>query len=157
VNHYITDIDEWAEACVSNPRWLAESLQRIGRFGGQHPTSNVLLHSLQVWWELRGLDPWIELWGLLHDAHEVLSGDITKGWKTISVDQRQMFADLALKRACGVYPLACSLVWRVDKEQGDREFYEWGDFVFAHDPSMAVEIFTRETTRLLAVVKSLEG
>ena len=96
---FISDVKQWAAMCVNQPERIAEALQRLGRFGGQHPTSNVLWHSLEVAWMCRTMTTDAQIWALFHDAHEVLSGEVTRPFKTIDLQLKQQEADEELMRA----------------------------------------------------------
>ena len=101
---FISDINRWAEKCVSDPVWVQGCLGRIGRFGGQHPESNVLRHSLSVCHQCRDAPPEDQLWALYHDAHEILTGEITRPFKTPEILVLQVDADLELMRRFGIDP-----------------------------------------------------
>lgn len=124
---FISNLDDWAEKCVEEPRWAAECLQRIGRFGGQHPTSNVLVHSLSVHETLKMHEcPQLRLWALYHDAHEILTGDITRPFKSHELTSNQMVADEVLKVKLGI-SIDVDLVHQMDVLCGDREAVHWGN------------------------------
>jgi len=150
---YVSDIDEWAEKCVADPKWLAESMQRIGRFGGQHPTSNVLIHSLEVAWMLRGSSPEVQLWALYHDAHETLTNDTPRPFKCKCMTSTQMVLDALLKVQFGIQ-IVCDTVEMMDKVCGDAEHDHWGDVIFHFSPSECVHAFVTKSAALLAVIKS---
>lgn len=154
---YISSPVKWADRCVTDPRWLAESLQRIGRFGGQHPESNVLIHSLEVWWEVRGSSPAIQLWALYHDAHEVLTSDVPRPFKCQCMKAAQRLFDSCLQARLGITEGPYPVVMRVDREVGDGEFNEWSDFKFKHDNRCCVDVFETEALSLLRSVSEFKG
>jgi len=123
---FISNLDEWADRCVLNPRWVAECMQRIGRFGGQHPTSNVLIHSLSVYEILRSKHecPQLRLWALFHDAHEILTGDVTRPFKNHGLTANQLLADEVLKVRLGI-TVDVDVVDIIDQLCGDREAIHW--------------------------------
>ena len=137
---FVSNVHEWAAKCDENPKWVAECLQRIGRFGGQHPTSNVLIHSLEVWWMLRTKDAVTQLWALYHDAHEIMTGDITRPAKNLINQDFELLMDAVLQQILGITYLEDE-VSLVDKECGDIECMMWGDVVFAHKPAECVDMF----------------
>lgn len=94
MSRYITNVSEWAAKCIADPYWLGLCMQRIHRFGGQLEGINVLGHSMEVASRLeRPID---KLWGLLHDAHEVLSGDVTRQFKNLDLLTYQERCDVIL-------------------------------------------------------------
>lgn len=94
---YITNVSTWAAKCIADPLWFAGCLERIHRFGGQFPGIHVLGHSMEVCHRLeRPID---KLWGLLHDAHEVLSGDVTRQFKNLDLLKYQERCDVVLVMA----------------------------------------------------------
>jgi hypothetical protein len=123
VSKYITNISEWAAKCIADPLWLAECMQRIHRFGGQFEGINVLGHSMEVADRLdRPID---KLWGLLHDAHEVLSGDVTRQFKSLDLLQWQARCDVMLGmelHSVGIVGIAdLPLIGTIDAKVGDAE------------------------------------
>lgn len=149
---FISDPQIWADKILTDPRWLAESMQRLGRFGGQHPTLNVLNHSLEVAYMCRHLSPAGQLWALLHDAHEVLTGEVTRPFKTDDLTADQEYIDTALRRALGL-TLRFTLhideyneVQKLDKLCGDMEAKHWAEYVWQWqswwtDHDNAVDVF----------------
>lgn len=125
---FITDVDAWAAKVVSDPQWTADCLHRLYRFGGQHPESTVCRHSLEVWWMCQGLSPAEQLWALVHDAHEILSGEITRQWKANETAGRQTFADVTLRRAMDIPGVDLLRVHMADMKHGAIEFEALGEF-----------------------------
>jgi hypothetical protein len=118
---FITEVDQWAAKCVSDPQWVADCLHRLYRFGGQHPESTVCRHSLEVWWMVRELSPAEQLWALVHDAHEILSGEITRGWKANETAGKQTYADVTLWSALGISTVDLLQVHMADIAHGAIE------------------------------------
>lgn len=145
---FITNVSQWATKCIEDPLWLAGCMQRIHRFGGQFPGIDVLGHSMQVASRLnRPID---KLWGLLHDAHEVLSGDVTRGFKTQSMLLKQIECDRELithlyMRVVGdQHVIDRDSVHEVDVEVGDYEHESpiWSAIEYStYTPSVFVEQF----------------
>lgn len=156
---YISEPDDWIEKCVNDPRWVAESLQRIGRFGGQHPTSNVLIHSLEVAWMLRGSTPDVQLWALYHDAHEILTGDTPMLYKTLELPFTQMVFDRWLKQSLGIDG-DYEIVTTIDRLCGKAEHDQWDHVIFqyvAHDCVSIFEIKARSLMATLAATRTLNN
>ena len=159
MNSYITDPKAWAAKCVDDPRWLAECLQRIGRFGGQHPTANVLMHSLEVWWMCRHESQETQLWALYHDAHEVLTGDIARQFKLIVNEETQDRLDEVLLRAIGGIKPDKVVVDRFDEMCGDAEHGAWAETNWLHGyaADAAVHVFETKVRSLMAVMAATKG
>lgn len=152
---YIHNPEEWAATCVNDPRWLADCLQRIGRFGGQHPTANVLMHSLDVWWMCRHESPETQLWALYHDAHEVLTGDVARQYKSIRIGEIQDRLDCILLRHLGGIRPDMVTVDRFDSMCGDAEHSQWAETIWFHSnghAATAPHAFEIKVRSLMAVV-----
>ncbi len=119
---FIQSIDDWASKCVSDPQWVADCLHRLYRFGGQHPESTVCRHSLEVLWMCSERSPAEQLWALVHDAHEILSGEITREWKADETRNKQADADAALRFALGIAGVDLLHVHCADIRHGQQEW-----------------------------------
>ena len=119
---FIQSIDDWCQKVVSDPQWVADCLHRLYRFGGQHPESTVCRHSLEVWWMCRELSPAQQLWALCHDAHEILSGEITMEWKAAETHLRQRQADITLRDVLGIAGIDRQHIHLADIKHGHIEF-----------------------------------
>ena len=129
----IRSIEQWAAKCVSEPRWLAYCMGRIGRFGGQHPTCNVLNHSFALSIAMPTVET--QLWALLHDAHELLTGDVVSGFPAVELRLHQAQADKALlKHLPAITTEALQYVSKADKEAGDVELESWHTWNCYCDP-----------------------
>ena len=97
----ITTAEELAEAIVSDPERVAACLGRIHRFGGQVPHCTVLNHSLSVYDRINA-DPdssdAARLWALLHDCHEILTGDVVRPYVNARLRMDQQEIDNAIVR-----------------------------------------------------------
>jgi len=85
----ITTAEELADAIVTDPERVAACLGRINRFGGQVPHCTVLRHSLHVFERIDAdfdSSDAARLWALLHDVHEVLTGDVVR-WEVLEIGQ----------------------------------------------------------------------
>ena len=87
--------EQLADAIRNDPQRVAECLHRINRFGGQAIECSVLQHSLAVYDRLAGAPANVRLWGLLHDCHEIITGDVVRPYtngllvnEQTSIDQR---------------------------------------------------------------------
>ena len=120
--------EDLIECLENNPRHVAECMQRIGRFGGQIPGCNALVHSLHVEALLnRAEPPETRLWALIHDVHEVLTGDVMRGWKPGQLDDMQFRIDEKIRdRFCPVDSDGRSVVDHYDEVAGDAEVDRWG-------------------------------
>ena len=119
---FIQSIDDWASKCVSDPQWVADCLHRLYRFGGQHRESTVCRHSLEVWWMCSERSPAEQLWALVHDAHEILSGEITREWKADETREKQADADAALRSVLGIAGVDLLPVHCADIRHGAIEY-----------------------------------
>ena len=97
----ITTAEELAEAIISDPERVAACLARINRFGGQVPNCTVLRHSLVVYHRIDAdpdsLDA-ARLWALLHDCHEILTGDVVRPFVTARLRMDQAAIDAVIVR-----------------------------------------------------------
>ena len=111
----ITTAEELAEAIVSDPERVAACLGRINRFGGQVPHCTVLRHSLEVYHRIDA-DPdssdAARLWALLHDCHEVLTGDVVRPYVTARLRMDQAAIDAVIvRRLLLLVPQPESIEW----------------------------------------------
>lgn len=144
----VTDPNEWCSLIVHEPVTLATWLKRIWRFGGQHPTSNVLIHSLEV--SKRVKDPLLKLWALVHDAHEVLTGDCTRQFKPETLVRWQMQLDELLCRRLQLPTSVIIDIHETDEAVGDEEFRRWHQMRWSTDGT--VDEFLDQWTRLRSEV-----
>ena len=124
----ITTAQELAEAIICDPERVAASLGRIHRFGGQVPNCTVLRHSLHVF-ERVDSDPdssdAARLWALLHDCHEILTGDVVRPYVTarLRMDQEAIDAAIVARLPMRV-PQPGSISWQ-QVVAADRAVGEW--------------------------------
>lgn len=148
---FISTIEELCDAAQNDVQHVAESLGRLWRFGGQHPTASVLFHSLEVRWMCRHMSNAAQLWALWHDAHEILTGEVPRQHKSTELINLQAFYDMRLKSALGIElnTLELAEIEKLDTLCGDMEFkhgkaLEWQwmsetdlypdhEFLFQHD------------------------
>ena len=150
----ITTAEQLAEAIICDPERVAACLGRINRFGGQVPHCTVLRHSLEVYHRIDA-DPdssdAARLWALLHDCHEILTGDVVRPFVNarLRMDQWQIDEQI-VKRLGSRVPFAESPEgqsvaaadravgeWEIQQIQQDRAPYElfqfaatsWADLV----------------------------
>lgn len=113
-------------------RPVAEALANICRFAGRGPWYSALQHSLVVGTLCRDDEPPLELYGLLHDCQEALTGDANAPFKTDS--QRRMEHEVRdrLFDAWGI-PVPAQWVWHRVKSadlaatQAEWEVLKLGD------------------------------
>ena len=153
MSSYLHDPEEWAAKCVDDPRWLAVRLQRIARFGGDYSGNNVLRHSLEVAWRLRGSSPACQLWALFHDAHENRTGDIRHEYKNITLTAAQHHIDAILKRHLGIglNDKLCD-VNMMDRVCGNIEFNTGDSMLWQYKEAECVDVFDIRARSLMAVI-----
>jgi len=118
--------EELADAIRNDPQRVAECLHRINRFGGQAVSCSVLQHSLAVYDRLAGSPANVRLWALLHDCHEILTGDVVRPYTNGLLVNEQTRIDQQLRGALGI-TLTLSdriAVERADVWRGGCEFQE---------------------------------
>jgi hypothetical protein len=130
----IRTAEQLAEAIVTDPERVAACLGRINRFGGQVPNCTVLRHSLEVYHRIDA-DPdssdAARLWALLHDCHEILTGDVVRPFVNARLRMDQQAIDAVIVRRLGArVPVAESrdgqLVSAADRAVGEWEMLEIG-------------------------------
>ena len=124
----ITTAEQLAEAIVTDPERVAACLGRIHRFGGQVQHCTVLRHSLHVFEridaDLDSSDA-ARLWALLHDCHEVLTGDVVRPYVNGRLRMQQAEIDAVIvARLPQLVPLPDSISWR-QVVAADRAVGEW--------------------------------
>ena len=128
----ITTAEQLADAIVTDPERVAACLGRINRFGGQVPHCTVLRHSLEVYHRIDA-DPdssdAARLWALLHDCHEVLTGDVVRPYVNARLRMDQWQIDEVIVRRLGSrVPFAESpagkLVAAADRAVGEFEMLQ---------------------------------
>jgi 5'-deoxynucleotidase YfbR-like HD superfamily hydrolase len=128
----ITTAEQLADAIITDPQRVAECLHRINRFGGQVPNCTVLRHSLEVYYRIDA-DPdssdAARLWALLHDCHEVLTGDVVRPYVNARLRMDQQAIDNAIiRRLPQLVPQPDSISWRqvmaADRAVGDFELMQ---------------------------------
>ena len=124
----ITTAEELAEAIVTDPERVAACLGRINRFGGQVPNCTVLRHSLHVF---ERIDADVDssdaarLWALLHDCHEILTGDVVRPYVNARLRMDQQAIDNAIIRRLPLcLPQPESMSWE-SVVAADRAVGEW--------------------------------
>ena len=118
--------EQLADAIRNDPQRVAECLHRINRFGGQAVGCSVLQHSLAVYDRLAGASVNVRLWALLHDCHEILTGDVVRPWATYGLTQKQNAIDEELRDILGLTLSDDDVmaVRRADVWRGACEFQE---------------------------------
>ena len=95
-NQLLRTGEDLIECLRKDPRRIAEAMDRMHRFGGQVPDCTVLAHSLRVYYDTLGQSPRVRLWALLHDVHEVLTGEVVRTHKGLELRTFQMRVDWLL-------------------------------------------------------------
>ena len=124
----IRTADELVRALETEPQRVAFALWRINRFGGQVDGCEVLGHSLRVCRELPSTAGYAaRIWALLHDAHEVITGDLVRPFKSVRLTRAQAEIDAAIQaRFCPSITLEdIELVRAADVAVGDGELKRW--------------------------------
>jgi len=89
--------EELADAIRNDPQRVAECLHRINRFGGQAIDCSVLQHSLAVYYRSVAQPLSVRLWALLHDCHEILTGDVQRMYENSALTHQQKRIDGILR------------------------------------------------------------
>lgn len=89
--------EQLADAIRNDPQCVAEYLHRINRFGGQAVGCSVLEHSLAVYDIVASHCPAVRLWALLHDCHEILTGDVQRMYENSALTHQQNRIDNILR------------------------------------------------------------
>jgi hypothetical protein len=124
----IRTADELVKALETEPMRVAFALWRINRFGGQVDGCNVLRHSLRVYDCLPvAATNAARMWALLHDCHEVITGDLVRPYKSVRLSRGQSEIDAVLQaRFCpSITPEDIELVRLADVAVGDDELLAW--------------------------------
>jgi len=116
--------EELADAIRNDPQRVAECLHRINRFGGQAIECSVLQHSLAVYDRLAGASVNVRLWALLHDCHEIITGDVVRPYANSLLTSHQTEIDYQLRQALGITLTAGDViaVRAADMDAGNYEF-----------------------------------
>lgn len=152
---YIDDPETWSDRASQDPQWVADCLSRIGRFGGQHKRASVLSHSLNVFERLSDEPVQVQLWGLYHDAHEILTGDIPRKFKTTDAIRYQQYCDALLQEKLGIL-VTEKIVELIDVWTGDAEHEYWDEYcsVWSHRPvEFQIDAFVSRSNLLKGFLK----
>ena len=129
--------EQLAEAIRNDPQRVAECLHRINRFGGQAVGCSVLQHSLAVYDSVASHCPTVRLWALLHDCHEIITGDIVRPYANSLLASHQTEIDYQLRQALGITLSTddAMAVTRADVWRGGCEFQKVhaGRLVYHHE------------------------
>ena len=124
----IRTAEELVRALEVEPMRVAFALWRINRFGGQVDGCNVLRHSLRVYGALPSVSSnAARVWALLHDTHEVITGDLVRPYKSVRLTVAQGEIDAVLQaRFCpSITGDDIEMVRSADVEVGDGELLAW--------------------------------
>jgi hypothetical protein len=129
--------EQLADAIRNDPQRVAECLHRINRFGGQAIGCSVLQHSLAVYDRLAGWPASARLWGLLHDCHEIITGDVVRPYVDSWLLQQQVDIDQRVRNELRLTLTAddAMAVTRADVWRGACEFQmvHAGRLVYHHE------------------------
>ena len=133
--------EQLADAICNDPQRVAECLHRINRFGGQAVDCSVLQHSLAVYDSVASHCPTVRLWALLHDCHEIITGDVTRLYANSLLASHQTEIDCQLRDALGLRLTTddAMAVTRADVWRGGCEFQKVhaGRLVYHHEMPVA--------------------
>ena len=124
----IRTADELVRALETEPQRVAFALFRINRFGGQVDGCEVLGHSLRVYEALPSVSSYAaRMWALLHDAHEIITGDLVRPYKSVRLSRGQSEIDAVLQaRFCpSITGDDIEMVRLADVAVGDGELQAW--------------------------------
>ena len=128
--------EQLANAIRNDPQRVAECLHRINRFGGQAVGCSVLEHSLAVYDSVASHCSTVRLWALLHDCHEIITGDIVRPYANSLLASHQTEIDYQLRQALGITLSTddAMAVTRADVWRGGCEFQKVhaGRLVYHH-------------------------
>ena len=124
----IRTADELVKALEVEPYNVALAMFRINRFGGQVHDCEVMGHSLRVHNHLLfAATNSARMWALLHDCHEVITGDLVRPYKSVRLSRGQAEIDAVLQaRFCP--SITCDdieMVRAADVAVGDDELRAW--------------------------------
>ena len=148
--------EQLADAIRNDPQRVAECLHRINRFGGQAVGCSVLQHSLAVYDRLAGWPANVRLWALLHDCHEIITGDVVRLYANSLLTSHQTHIDRQLRDILGITLSAddAMAVRRADVWRGGCEFQKVsaGRRVYYHEMPVddwvdSVRALLREVTK----------
>ena len=124
----IRTADELVRALEVEPQWVALAMFRVNRFGGQVDDCEVLGHSLRVFAELPPTCSQVaKMWALLHDCHEIITGDLVRPYKSVRLSRAQTEIDAVLQaRFCwSITGDDIEMVRAADVAVGDDELRAW--------------------------------
>jgi hypothetical protein len=76
----------------------------------------------------RDLPPAEQLWAIVHDVHEILSGEITRNYKADETREKQTYADVVLRSALGIADVDLLTVHCTDIKHGAMELEDLRKF-----------------------------
>jgi hypothetical protein len=146
--------EQLADSIRNDPQRVAECLHRINRFGGQAISCSVLQHSLAVYDRLAGWPASVRLWALLHDCHEILTGDVVRPYTNGLLVNEQTSIDQRVREALGLTLSAddAMAVRRADVWRGGCEFRAASDGRPVYQYEMPVSDWVDSVRALLSEV-----
>ena len=146
---------ELADAIRTKPHDVAAFLHRIARFGGQGVRCSVLHHSLAVHDMLATQSASVRLWALLHDCHEILTGDVVRLYISDSLIEHQVEIDRQLRSELGIMLSVndAIMVKHADIAAGEYEMQEVIAGRRVYDTPMPAADWVDAVTALLDAVR----
>lgn len=128
----IRTADELVRALEVEPHRVAFNMWHLNRFGGQIPECNVLKHSLRVYETIPHANNATKIWALLHDCHEIITGDLVRPFKSVRLTRAQTEIDAVLQaRFCpSITAVDIEVVQFADVATGDAELREWESGIY---------------------------
>lgn len=124
----IRTAEELVRALDTEPWNVALAMFRINRFGGQVEDCEVMGHSLRVHNDLPfAATNSAKMWALLHDCHEVITGDLVRPYKSVRLSRGQSEIDATIQaRFCpSITGDDIEMVRVADVAVGDGELRAW--------------------------------
>ena len=127
------------EAIIHDPWSVAASMQRIHRFGGQRAGCDVLAHSVEVAHRIAPFGMRLTVWALLHDAHEIITGDVVRLYKSYSLNEWQRAIDdqLIEELLLGLSERERAHLTAIDVAVGNEEYADAIEFQLTGDAAAA--------------------
>ena len=124
----IRTAEELVQALENEPQWVAMCMWCVMRFGGQVDDCEVMGHSLRVHNHLPvAASNAARMWALLHDCHEIITGDLVRPFKSVRLSRAQSEIDAAIQaRFCpSITGDDIEMVRAADVAVGDGELQAW--------------------------------
>ena len=132
------------EAIIHDPWSVAASMQRIHRFGGQRAGCDVLTHSVEVAHRIAPFGMRLTVWALLHDAHEIITGDVVRQYKSgrLEAMQHEIDDEIIDELLLGLSDQERKHVMSIDIAVGNEEYADTIHWHLTGDSSVAFFVNT---------------